>query len=123
MRTAWLRNCFCILGMLAMLGTMASVPLASVNAVAPAINMNMATMDTSAAGSEGCRKQANPCPECSKKICPELASCLVQCVNSLPAPAANEHRRVTNAKEDLPFSSAPSPAGILISPLIRPPIV
>ena len=123
MRKAWPHYCFCILGLLAMLGTVVSEPPASANVLVPTTNMSMATMDMSAARSEGCQKQAAPCPDCAKKICPELASCLIQCVNSLSSPATHEHRRVASTKERLTFSSAASPAGILIPLLIRPPIV
>ncbi len=80
-------------------------------------------MDMSAAPTGGCNKQATPCPDCAKKICPELALCLVKCANTLPSPAFKGHDRSATTQEARRIMSVPSPAGTLIPPLIRPPIV
>ncbi len=120
MRKGWLRCCICILGVLAILGTVVSVPAGFANAFASK-NFDMAAM--AMAGSEDCPKQVDPCPDCLSKICPDAGSCLVGCVNSLPSPLANNYARVAVLKEGLSLLSAPRPAGTLSPPLIRPPIV
>lgn len=123
MRTTWLRYCCCILGVLAMLGSVLSVPLVSADAFAPKSDMSMPSMTMSDVGAEGCQKQAAACADCGDTKCPNLTSCLIVFVNSLPAPAAIAYRSVVGATESFAFSSATAPAGMLIPPLIRPPIV
>ena len=120
MRKGWLRCCICILGVFAILGTVVSVPADFANAFASK-NFDMAAMAMPAA--EDCQKEGDPCPDCMSKICPVAASCLASCVNLLPSPIANGHAVSAFMKEGHAFLSAPCPAGTLIPPLIRPPIV
>ncbi len=117
---------FAMLGMLAMLGTLLSIPLTATYAFAmasakPAVADGMSMAD--AKGEMPCQKPMKSCPDCPQKVCPEMGSCLVKCFQPLPPPVseAQLHGDVIIGRV------APMPvavtAGSLIPPLLRPPSV
>lgn len=120
---------FAILGMVAMIGALASMPLASTSAFAmsgksSASTMKMAHGVTEAAADEmPCHKPAKHCPNCPEKACSDMGSCLVKCFQSLssPASAALLDRNVAGERV-LPTLSLAT-VGSLIPPLLRPPSV
>ncbi len=115
-----------MLGMLAMLGTLLSMPLTATYAfamagAARAISHDMSMTD--AKGEMPCHKPMKSCPGCPQKICPEMGSCLVKTFQPLP-PLVPE----TRLQGDVIVGRvAPMPvavtAGSLIPPLLRPPSV
>jgi hypothetical protein len=116
---------FAMLGMLAMLGTLLSMPLAATYALAMAGTHPVPSHDMSMADAKGepCQKPMKSCPKCPQKVCPDMGSCLVNTFQPLP-PLVSE----TRLQGDVVVGRiAPVPvavtAGSLIPPLLRPPSV
>lgn len=115
-------RCFVVLGMVAMLGCVAAVPLASALAGEEA---GMSTPDH-AAGDMPCHKPVkseNPCPDCPQKDCPEGAACMVKCFQQLSAvltKSAVFTIPVTMTGRLRPDVAPPSASP---APPLRPPIV
>ncbi|MGQ0457233.1 MAG: hypothetical protein ACT4OU_09240 [Hyphomicrobium sp.] len=76
------QRCFVVLGMLAMLGMIAAVPLGSALAGEKA---GMAATEHGA-GDMPCHKPVKsekPCPDCPEKACPDGVACMVKCFQQL----------------------------------------
>jgi hypothetical protein len=111
---------FAMLGMVAMLGALAAVPMTTSIALAsPGL---MASAST-AAEQMPCHKSAKPCPDCPQKSCPDMSTCLAKCFQPVSSPISEATllRTVVTAR------TAPAPSqvatGSLIPPLLRPPSV
>lgn len=109
---------FLVLGMVAMLGSLVTLPMTTSIAVAMAGPTTAATADQMP-----CHKPAKPCPDCPQKVCPNMASCLVKCFQPLSSPVAEVFSQglVVNSR----VLAAPSQvvSGSLTPPLLRPPSV
>jgi hypothetical protein len=115
--------------MMAMLGALISMPLASTYAFAmsaqssKSMAMNMAH-DAHKAGEEmPCNSPAKHCPSCPQKVCPELGSCLVKCFQPLPSPLAEAGFYGEVTRDRVAPARALITSGSLIPPLLRPPSV
>lgn len=114
---------FEVLGVVAMLGAVMTMPLTATDAFAmsstAAASAKMAM--SGQAGEMPCHKTSKHCPDCPQKVCPEMGSCLVKCFQSVPAPltATAFHRDVMGNR--VPPAPALVTAGSLIPPLLRPP--
>jgi hypothetical protein len=109
---------FVVLGMVAMLGALVSVPMTTSMVVAMA-----GPMAAAAAGEMPCHKPAKPCPDCPQKGCPEMGSCLVKCFQPLSPPIAEARLQgMVASSRVLPAASQVS-AESLVPPLLRPPSV
>lgn len=130
MRHRSYQNCCILLGMIAMLGTLVSMPLTATYAFAMSGQTTAMAMDaphtmdmSSAKAPMPCDGPAKHCPNCPQKVCPEMGSCLVKCFQPLPSPLA-EARFHGEIKRDLVAPGyALITAGSLIPPLLRPPSV
>lgn len=107
------------LSILAMLGMLLAVPLASNTTVA----MVEITGVTETGGDMPCHKPAKPCPDCPQKSCPGTAACAAKCAHTVTSPVADQD--VQGAGTDLPRSLAAQQAvtASITPPLLRPPIV
>lgn len=126
----WVRNriyqrWFAVLGMLAMLGALISMPLTATYALAMAGTQpgshHMTATDTKS--DSPCHRPMKSCPECPQKICPEMGSCLVKCFQPLPPPiseAGLQGDAMVGRVAPLPVAVT---VGSLIPPLLRPPSV
>ncbi|MBS0232516.1 MAG: hypothetical protein JSR99_03410 [Proteobacteria bacterium] len=130
MRKRLLQRFFFLLGMVAMLGALLSMPLTATYAFAmsghaASIAMDAPHgMDMSAAKTPmPCDGPAKHCPDCPQKVCPEMGSCLVKCFQPLPAPLAEARLRGEIVHERVAPGHALITAGSLIPPLLRPPSV
>jgi hypothetical protein len=107
-----------VLGMVAMLGSLVTLPMTTSIAVAMAGPTTAATADQMP-----CHKPAKPCPDCPQKVCPNMGSCLVKCFQPLSSPVAEVFSQglVVNSR----VLAAPSQvvSGSLTPPLLRPPSV
>lgn len=113
---------FAILGMVAMLGALAAMPLTSTYALAMA---GAAHAGQSSAGEMPCHKPAKPapCPHCPQKACPEMGTCLVKCFQQLVPPLTGG----MTLAPPVVVLLAPEPPAVtassLVPPLLRPPSV
>ena len=127
MRNRLFQRCFFLLGILAMLGALVSMPLASTYAFAMSAQsskpmaMNGAHSAHDAAHKMPCDSPAKHCPDCPQKVCPEMGSCLVKCFQPLPSPLAEAqfYREIT--RDRVAPGEALVTVGSLIPPLLRPP--
>jgi hypothetical protein len=106
---------FGVLGLIAMVVALISVPMTT------SIALAMASLTSSEASP--CHTRVNPCPDCPQNVCPDMGSCLVKCFQPLSAPIAVASLvGMTMTSRVLP---APShvPVDSLIPPLLRPPKV
>jgi hypothetical protein len=116
-----------ILGLIAILGAVVTVPLTASSAMAKADTMS--TMMASAMSSGGttgempCHKAPKHCPDCPQKGCSDLGMCVMKCFQSFYAPivGAPLHAPIAAARVE----PAPPEAAVdsLIPPLLRPPSV
>ncbi|MFA5956374.1 hypothetical protein [Hyphomicrobium sp.] len=120
---------FLVLGMVAMLGALLSMPMASTYAFAmsaQSTSMAADSHDTSMASMSkdmDCAKPANHCPNCPQKFCPEMGSCLVKCFQPLSPPAAEARLQGVVPRERVMPTPSRVTASSLIPPLLRPPSV
>jgi hypothetical protein len=107
------------LGMLAMLGALITVPMATPSVLAMAGPMTASPSPDKMP----CHKPVKPCPDCPQKVCPDMGTCLVNCFQPL-SPAITESRLQGTAAGSLVLP-APSQvlAAALVPPLLRPPSV
>lgn len=114
--------------MVAVLGALVAMPLASTYHFAMAGKPSASTMDmkhgvTNAAAEEmPCHKPAKHCPNCPEKACSEIGSCLVKCFQSLSSASAALLDRNVAGERVVPAVSLAT-IGSLIPPLLRPPSV
>jgi hypothetical protein len=111
---------FAALGMVAMLGALAAVPMTTSIALAMAGPMPSAS---AAAEQMPCHKPVTPCPDCPQKSCPDMGNCLASCVQPLSSPVAEANLLgMVVSSRVLPALSQVS-AESLTPPLLRPPSV
>ncbi len=119
-----------ILGIMAMVSALVSVP-ASAASVFAAMGTGTNTPQSthhgmSASATEApmpCKVAMKHCPHCPQKICPELAGCGVKCFQAFSPLPAEEHLMGEILRERLAPGRASVTAGSLIPPLLRPPSV
>lgn len=115
-----LQRCCAIFGMIAMLGALAAVPLAStiVHAATPAVADGLAD-------GMPCHKpaQPKPCPDCPQKACPEMGACFVKCSQQIAPLVAGGHVGARVITVRLPPSPSEAAASLPVPPLLRPPSV
>ncbi len=111
---------FAALGMVAMLGALAVVPMTTSIALAMAGPIPAAS---AAAEQLPCDKPANPCPDCPQKVCPDMSSCLVACAQPLSSPTAEAFLYGKVVPSRVPPAPSQVAAESLIPPLLRPPSV
>jgi hypothetical protein len=109
---------FLVLGMVAMLGSVVTVPMTTSIAVAMAGPTTAATADQMP-----CHKPAKPCPDCPQKVCPNMGSCLVKCFQPLSEPTSEAHLLGTLLSSRILPALSQVTAESLIPPLLRPPSV
>lgn len=108
---------FVTLGIVAILGALASLPLKASYALAMIGPM---TVSTPAQGMP-CQKSRKFCPHCSQRICPDPSTCLVKYFQPMAVPVGESHLQGT-----LPISRVrPASTHMMIGPLtpllLRPP--
>lgn len=123
-----------ILGIMAMVSAIVSVP-ASAASVFAAMEMGTGTGTNTAqsthhgmstAATEApmpCKGAMKHCPHCPQKICPELAGCAVKCFQAFSPLPAEARLMGEILRERLAPGRAFVTAGSLIPPLLRPPSV
>jgi hypothetical protein len=118
--------------MVAMLGALVSMPLASTYAFAMSAQLSKQTTmamngahdsQKAAAKKMPCDSPANHCPSCPQKVCPEMGSCLVKCFQPLPSPFADAQFYGEITRDRVAPGHALITVGSLISPPLRPPSV
>ena len=110
---------FVALGIIAMLGSLAAVPMTTSVAFAMA-GMTGAAQPASAMP---CHPPAKPCPECPQQACPDMGACLVSCFQPLAPPVA-EVRLQGTVVSSLVLPAPPEAATASLVPLLlRPPRV
>jgi hypothetical protein len=113
-----------VLGMIAMLGAIVSVPLAAAHALQMAASQH--SQQTAAAKHDmPCHghkpAKAKHCPNCPQKTCPDLANCLAKCLQQLtPLPIEAQLHGHMIRDGVVPAASQVS-AGTLAPLLLRPP--
>jgi hypothetical protein len=122
------QRCFVLLGMVAMLGALMTMPLTATYAFAMSAHTvaveSSHDMDMSAAKTPmSCNSPAKHCPDCPQKICPNMSSCLVKSFQPLPSPLAEAQFHGEILRECVAPGRALITAGALIPPLLRPPSV
>jgi hypothetical protein len=109
-----------MLGMVAMLGALIAVPLATASALA----VSKRTAAHAMAHEMPCHKPVKPCPHCPQKVCADMGNCLIKCFQSLYAPVAGgAGLPVMMVGSRLPPGLSQVANGSLIPPLLRPPSV
>jgi hypothetical protein len=121
------QRCFFILGMLAMLGALITVPLTATYAFAMSGKTTTMIMEVSndmnmSTSKMPCDGPAKRCPDCPQKVCPDMGSCLVKSFQPLP-PLAETRLHGDIFRERVAPGQALITAGALIPPLLRPPSV
>jgi len=116
---------FVFLGIVAMLGALAAMPLTSTYALAMAGVSHIAHEDMASADEMPCHKtaQQKPCPDCPQKVCPELGTCLVKCFQQLAPPLAGGVHLAPPIASQLAPTTDGVVASSLVPPLLRPPSV
>jgi hypothetical protein len=121
------QRCFLSLGMVAMLGALASMPLASTYAFAMSAqsskSMVMNVAHDAHKAAEDCDSPAKHCPDCPQKVCPEMGSCLVKCFQPLPTPVSESRLHGDIVADRVAPATSAVTASSLIPPLLRPPSV
>jgi hypothetical protein len=115
--------------MVAMLGALVSLPLASTYAFAMSAQsskpmaMNVAhDAHKAAAEKMPCDGPVKHCPDCPQKVCPDMGSCLVKCFQTLsPLAEAQLYGEIT--RDRVAPGRTMITVGSLIPPLLRPPSV
>ena len=110
---------FVVLGMVAMLGALASVPMTTSIVVAMAGPMTAAA----APGDMPCHKSTKACPVCLHKVCSEMGGCLVKCFQPLSSPIAEARLQGIVASSRVRPAVSQVTAESLVPPLLRPPSV
>ncbi len=113
MKRSGLRRWFGLLGIVAFLGAVVEMPVASTAAVA---------MTAKAKGSTASHQPAKPCKHCPNKLPVDMGACLLKCFPAFYAPAANPTLKVSFV---VSRASPPSPSrpvsGTSYPPPLRPP--
>jgi hypothetical protein len=119
-----------ILGILAMVSALVSVPASAASVFATMGTGTNTAQSThhgmSTAATEApmpCKGAMKHCLHCPQKICPELAGCAVKCFQAFSPLPAEARLMGEVLRERLPPGRAAVTAGSLIPPLLRPPSV
>lgn len=124
MRHRFYHRWFVLLGLLAMIGALLSMPLAATYAYAMSGKASVSTSDAMPAQGDEMpchKKMKKPCPNCPQKVCPEMGSCLVKCFQPLPAPVSEAGLRGDVIADRVAPAIYAVPPSSLIPPLLRPP--
>jgi len=110
---------FVVLGMVAMLGALIATPMTTASALTMAGQAHV----SAALDAMPCNKHVNPCPNCPQKMCHDMGTCLVNCLQPLSSPVAEASLQgVVTTTRVLPAPPQVATAS-LIPPLLRPPSV
>ena len=118
MTKRWSHRWFLILGMVAMLGSLVTLPMTTFIALAMTGPTTAAVADQMP-----CHKPAKPCPNCPQKVCPNMGSCLVNCFQPLSSPVAEVFSQGLIANSRVLAAPSQIVLGSLTPPLLRPPSV
>lgn len=115
-----------VLGMIAMLGAVLSVPLSAAHAFQLAASHD--AQQTAAVKQDmPCHNhkpvKADHCPNCPQKTCPDLGSCLVKCFQQLTPLPVDVRLQADMGRDRIPPAAAHESAGTLTPQLLRPPRV
>jgi hypothetical protein len=120
-RHRFYRRWLVVLGMLAMLGALVSLPLTATYAVAMA-GVHSSSMSASS-DEMPCHKPAVPCAGCPQKVCPDMGNCLLKCFQPLFPPIGVFHVQGIVVTSLAVPSAYPACITSHVSPILRPPIV
>ena len=119
-----------MLGMLAMLGAVLSVPLSTAHALqlqttaAQHVEHAASTEgDVPCHGHEVVKTEHKHCPDCPQKTCPDLGSCLAKCAQQLPLLPVGVRVQAGIVRHHILPAPAQESAGTLTPQLLRPPSV
>ena len=123
MRSYNFQRWFFALGMIAMIGALVALPMASTYALGMA---GSAPKASSAMADMPCHMSTMPakhCTECPQKVCPDMGTCMVKCFQSLSLPMSDDHGTGIVESDRLRPALSQLRTGSRIPPLLRPPSV